>query len=297
MQMKHKMIVQTVFSQEPVSLGCIGRVGENIARQILFDCTDALSGRDAATIACVIRRPGDNAPYSVALEEVEDGVFGLSLTRTEVARSGKICIELRMIDGEEVLKSAIYTGNVERAITGSVLEEVGSPAEDLLDRLEAAVAKAEAAPKAYELIEMITVEEDTWAVIRTTEPSGDALSLSHLYLKLTSPAYTENRRLYFSVGNTDSPDVFTGDRIVYTHDGTAINTSGLSTEVFCARDHGIFTGYMLPPPSSTLAMVYPLNIHSQTRTGSIKAIRIFASGNTTDLIPAGTQIEIWGVRE
>lgn len=148
----------------------------------------------------------------------------------------------------------------------------------------------------YELIESITLEEDVAQVIRTTEPSGDALSLSHLYLKLTSPAYTGNRRLYFSVGNTDSPDVFTDDRIVYTHDATAINTSGLSTEVFCARDHGIFTSYMLPPPSSTLAMVYPLNIHSQTRTGSIKAIRIFASGNTTNLIPAGTKIDIYGVR-
>lgn len=296
MRMKHKMTVQTVFSQEPVSLGCIGRVGENIARQILFDCTDALSGRDAATIACVVRRPGDNAPYSVALEEVEDGVFGLSLTRTEVARSGKICIELRMIDGEEVLKSAIYTGNVERAITGSVLEEVGSPAEDLLDRLETAVAKAEAAPKAYELIEMITVEEDdVTCIIRTAEPNGTPLDLDAAYIRITpSEDVTGNATVYLSAENTVSEEELAENRIVYAGLQQGINTSGNATHVRIERAGGLWREMHYKESKSGYSIAYCGNVDAAME-GTIKTIRMYVTTTNAKFV-AGTKIEIWGVR-
>lgn len=147
----------------------------------------------------------------------------------------------------------------------------------------------------YELIESITVEEDVFSVIRTTEPSGDALNLSHLYLKLTSPAYTENRVVYFAIGNTDATDIWTTDRLMYGADLNVINKNGYSTEVFCEKERGIFRNWMLSPANVVTQVNAKCN-HS-IRTGSIKAIRIFAFTNTTDLLPAGTQIEIWGVRE
>lgn len=147
----------------------------------------------------------------------------------------------------------------------------------------------------YELIESITVEEDVFSVIRTTEPNGDALSLSHLYLKFTSPAYTENRVVYFAIGNTDATDIWTKDRLMYGADAGIINKNGYTTEVFCEKERGIFRNWMLLPANKVNQVNARCN-HS-IRTGSIKAIRIFAFSNTTDLIPAGTKIDIYGVRE
>lgn len=157
-----------------------------------------------------------------------------------------------------------------------------------------ALAKVNAVLRDYELIESITVEEDVFSVIRTTEPNGDALSLSHLYLKFTSPAYTENRVVYFAIGNTDATDIWTEDRLMYGADAGIINKNGYTTEVFCEKERGIFRNWMLLPANKVNQVNARCN-HS-IRTGSIKAIRIFAFSNTTDLIPAGTKIDIYGVR-
>lgn len=61
-RMAEKITIRVAFGQSAVSMGSIGRVGENISRQILFDCSSALTGRTNASIICAIKRPGDNAP-------------------------------------------------------------------------------------------------------------------------------------------------------------------------------------------------------------------------------------------
>lgn len=147
----------------------------------------------------------------------------------------------------------------------------------------------------YALIESITLDEDVASVVRTAEPDNTALRLNHLYIKLTSPAYTEARRVYIAIGNTESTDIFATDKILYVHNDEIINTTGMHTEIFCTNDHGIFIGYVLPP-ANVNNMILPYTIHSNTRTGPIQSIHMLASGNTTDLIPAGTKIEIYGVR-
>lgn len=139
--MAEKITISAPFSQETRSLGRIGRVGENLSRQIVFDCTSALTDRPNANIVCVIQRTGDKQPYAAQMTRVGDtNNYKLVLTSTEVAKSGSVRFELRMVDGEEILKAAIYTGTVEASMSG-IGDTPGEPIPDALNRLETAISE------------------------------------------------------------------------------------------------------------------------------------------------------------
>lgn len=140
--MADKITITAPFSQETRTLGRIGRVGENIARQIVFDCSSVLAGRPNAGIVCVIQRPGDKQPYAGQLvREGSTSNYRLVLTSTEVAAAGSVRFELRMVDGEEILKAAIYTGTVAESLPG-IGDTPEDPIADALNRLENAIAEA-----------------------------------------------------------------------------------------------------------------------------------------------------------
>lgn len=135
------MRIETKWSDAPVDLGAIGRTGENAARVIEFDCTDALTEYPDASILCAIRRPCDSIAYLGGL--TADGKKRtLTLTAAECAVKGRLHMELRVVDGDTVLKTATYTGWVEEALTGSA-SKPGNPAADLLNRLDATLDRAE----------------------------------------------------------------------------------------------------------------------------------------------------------
>jgi hypothetical protein len=136
-----KLTLRVPFSQAERKLGRIGRDGEAIVRQVLFDCRDVLRGWDSASIVCAYWRPEDDAPYLVPLTEVESGVFAFVVRQEDVAKVGTVRMELRRIDGESVLKSATYTATVEKSINASPVDP-GSPEEDMLTELGEAAGKA-----------------------------------------------------------------------------------------------------------------------------------------------------------
>lgn len=141
--MAEKITIRVSFDQTAISMGIIGRVGENISRQILFDCTSAMTGRTSASIVCVVKRPPDSDPYPVSLTRVgSTDVYRLVLSSAEVAFAGTVQFELRMLDGSEILKAAICTGTVENSLTG-IADEPGAAIPDALNRLEQAVKDAE----------------------------------------------------------------------------------------------------------------------------------------------------------
>ena len=144
------MRIETKWSDAPIDLGAIGRTGENAARVIEFDCTDALTEYPDASILCAIRRPCDSAAYLGSL--TADGKKRtLTMTAAECAVKGRLHMELRVVDGDTVLKTATYTGWVEGALTGSA-DKPGNPVADILNRLDGAVEKAESAAKAAQEI-------------------------------------------------------------------------------------------------------------------------------------------------
>ncbi len=139
-----KVTLRVPFSQAERNLGRIGRNGESTVRQVLFDCRDVLRGHEGASIVCAYWRPEDTNPYLVPLIRQEDGVFAFVVRGEDVAKKGTVRMELRRIEGESVLKSAVYTATVEESLNAAPVDP-GSPVEDMLTELGEAAGQARTA--------------------------------------------------------------------------------------------------------------------------------------------------------
>lgn len=129
------------FADSKQYLGKIARSGENNTRSLAFDCSAALDEYPAAQIIAVIQRPqGD--PYTVT-PEADGMIRRITLTVYDLEFNGHLHIELRVIDGEKILKSAIYTATVDDSIRGEA-DAPGKPVRDVLDRLDAEIKQAQA---------------------------------------------------------------------------------------------------------------------------------------------------------
>lgn len=148
--------------------------------------------------------------------------------------------------------------------------------------------------KNYTLIETVTLEEDAYSVIRTEEPDGTPLNLSDVVILFKGPVYTENRQILFNIGSTTDTSVWANDRLAYFAMATAINTLGQSLILYCERYRGVWHNYLARQAVGTNPHAI---VPSTVEGGAVKAIRIFAYDNKTNLIPEGTVIEIWGVRD
>lgn len=133
--------VNAVFGQEEKALGTLGRIGENETRQIVFDCSDILAEYPGAEIICVMQRHCDRTAY-LADAVLAGNVLTVTLTDADVSASGDLRIELRALVDGKIRKSAVYTGQVVSALRGQE-DKPGSPAADLLNRLDATLDRAE----------------------------------------------------------------------------------------------------------------------------------------------------------
>lgn len=133
--------INTAFAQAARDLGVIGRQGENDSRQIVIDCAEPLAQYPGADIVCVIKRPVDATPYSAPLAADGD-TRTLTLTSAETAAAGRVLIELRVVQGDAVLKSAMLHGIVVESLRGEG-DAPGAPVRDVLDRVESVLEEAE----------------------------------------------------------------------------------------------------------------------------------------------------------
>lgn len=130
------------FGQAPhYDLNMLGRAGEHGTRQIVFDCADALREYPNARIICAVLRPRDTTPYPAELTGTGDTRI-LTLTRVETYLPGLLKLELRAVDGERVLKSALYAGRITESLQGDG-DKPGNPLSDALNRLESTIADAQ----------------------------------------------------------------------------------------------------------------------------------------------------------
>lgn len=132
--------IRKPFDAYALELGIIGRVGENGMRRIDFDCAEALSEWPDAEIICICLRPGGSSPYSIPLI-ADKGHRILTLTAAELASPGTLTLELHVVVGDRVLKSARHTGKVLESLWGEG-DAPGMPVRDALDRLEAEINTA-----------------------------------------------------------------------------------------------------------------------------------------------------------
>lgn len=129
------------FADSKQYLGKIARTGENNTRSLAFDCSAALEEYPNAQIIAVIQRPqGD--PYTVT-PDADGTIRRITLTSYDLEFNGHLQIELRVIDGEKILKSAIYTATIDDSIRGEA-DAPGQPVRDVLDRLDAEIKQAQA---------------------------------------------------------------------------------------------------------------------------------------------------------
>lgn len=134
--------VKRPFGYYDTALGVIGRTGENDTRTIDFDCTAALTEYPNANIICVCLRPGDDEPYTIPLSTNGEH-RALTLASADLEKEGRLTLELRVVDGDKVLKSARFTGTVASSLQGEG-DAPGTPVRDTLDRLDAEIKAAQA---------------------------------------------------------------------------------------------------------------------------------------------------------
>ena len=135
------IIISASFFQEQLYLGVLGRTGEHEARRISFDCSEVLKTWPEATILCVCRRPCDTAAYPISL--TADGTtYTMPLLSRETAAAGTIKLELRAVQDDTVLKSAIFYGRILPSLNGQK-DAPGNPLSDALNRLESTTANAQ----------------------------------------------------------------------------------------------------------------------------------------------------------
>lgn len=129
------------FADSRQFIGRIARSGENNTRSLAFDCSTVLTEYPAAQIIAVIQRPqGD--PYTVT-PDMDGTIRRITLTSYDLEFNGHLQIELRILDGEKILKSAIYTATIDDSILGEA-DAPGQPVRDVLDRLDAEIKQAQA---------------------------------------------------------------------------------------------------------------------------------------------------------
>ena len=134
----------------------LGRQGENLARQILFDVSGWESEYGPGSVELIAQRPGDETPYPVVTTRDGDSVVW-SVTAADTLYPGDSgrC-ELRYYVGETLAKSRIWGTYVARAM-GTPSEttppepekgwvdkvlEAGTSAKEAADRAEAAIVNA-----------------------------------------------------------------------------------------------------------------------------------------------------------
>lgn len=148
---------------------------------------------------------------------------------------------------------------------------------------------AEVSDGDYELIETITLTEDTAYIERTEEPDGTAYSFKNVFIKVKLLAGTASGSLRVD---------FNGNQII--SGGTQLVTSGVMyTTVTAEIKNGKFFGGIGGGQASEYYSTYHyLQRYNETMTSysDIHSIKLLIIGGTINL-PAGSVFEIWAVRK
>lgn len=114
------MITETItVSESSSSLIDIGRQGETLARQVVFDLPCLVETYGDGTAALLHQRSQDGLPYQV--DAVQDGTtLTWTVTDTDTAFVGYGKAEIRWTVGDALAKTVIYKTRVAESITGDV---------------------------------------------------------------------------------------------------------------------------------------------------------------------------------
>lgn len=131
----------------------IGRCGENLARQVVFDVSDWETEYGPGVVELIAQRPGDENPYPVAVKrDATQVIWDITSVETAIAtheQPGKC--ELRYYVGEVLAKSKTWRLWVDAAMDTPSETTPPDPEKGWVDQvLEAGTSAKEAAERAEE---------------------------------------------------------------------------------------------------------------------------------------------------
>lgn len=128
----------------------LGRQGENLARQVVFDVSDWEAEYGPGVVELIAQRPGDEKPYPVAVKR--DGtqvIWNITSVETAIVtheHPGKC--ELRYYVGDMLAKSQMWVTDIFQAISTPTAETPPEPEQGWVDQMLAVGAAAKASADA-----------------------------------------------------------------------------------------------------------------------------------------------------
>lgn len=114
---------------QPIELGS---VGENLAREVVFDLNKLWADHGSGTYTMLHKRPGEDTAYPCNVTR-DGALLTWQITDTDVALPGLGQCELSCTSGETVVKSIIFTTHIEESLISS--GEPPAPWENWLETL------------------------------------------------------------------------------------------------------------------------------------------------------------------
>lgn len=105
----------------PGSVITLGRRGENMARQVVFDISAWSAVYGAGTVQAIAQRAGDVSPYPVSIEQTDAAaIWTVSAADTSVVGDGKV--ELLYTVNDVVVKSEVWKTSVLESLSDDTAE-------------------------------------------------------------------------------------------------------------------------------------------------------------------------------
>lgn len=129
----------------PGKLIMLGKQGENLAREVIFDVSGVRAEFGDGTFRLSAKRPGESDAYPAAVTETGDTVVW-ALTGADTQNAGRGQCELAYYAGETRLKTWTYDTAIAKSLTGSPKTDPYDEFLDEVNRLaaEAAISQREA---------------------------------------------------------------------------------------------------------------------------------------------------------
>lgn len=129
----------------PGKLIMLGKQGENLAREVIFDVSGVRAEFGDGTFRLSAKRPGESEAYPATVTETGDAVVW-ALTGADTQNAGRGQCELAYYAGETRLKTWTYDTAIAKSLTGSPKTDPYDEFLDEVNRLaaEAAISQREA---------------------------------------------------------------------------------------------------------------------------------------------------------
>lgn len=147
----------------PGGIITLGRRGENMARQVVFDLSAWFTIYGVGTVHAIAQRAGDASPYPVSIEQTSDAAVW-TVNSADTANVGDGKVELLYTVDDVVVKSEVWATSVLESLSDDATEPpeaaagwveqvltAGAQAVDAAEAAEQAAARAENAVPAGSL--------------------------------------------------------------------------------------------------------------------------------------------------